>query len=386
MENIVSEGSASQKVLLTNEEREKLCKINSYAERFAQIEKNPFILPYVLTAWKSDKNIEHLVKLAVEKMPENITRLSRGGIVATKELVGIAITSDPKVVFKLTPEQKALVSLSDFIVAFKKNPIMLVSDCPVLKSRIKRTISVFDPIKEQIVDKEISPALRTELLKALRMATGVSVYHKGYDDYASEIASALSKNPDLEKYISNEELYTKNTTTANICIKKEYPFLRAAKPEFWKLNNNKVLYSAVRRSAKLGSMLNDLMADIPFCDLNEKVKAKAVENLVKVNPASYFDLPRYDLASYQSDPFIQYVAYKSCKKSHDDETWQKIADTLTTKEQKLATSKFNRQKTARKNKKDKKAVDDKKVQLPATIKGETVKDHYFETETEDVKH
>lgn len=352
MSKVLSKESIKTKTLQF-EELEKIKKIEDFDKRYVILKKYPFVLPYILNTWKTDTKLKDLIKVAVENEPENILKLSRGGIYVTKELVNLAVKLDPLVIFKLDEEQNEMVSKEAFIEAFTNNPVVLVSDCPVLKEKIRRKVNVYDKDEEKIVEREISSALRTECLKAIRLAEKVSVYHKGYDDFASQIAEKLKASPRFASYKNDEQIYSKIPTVVNVMIKKEIQGLRGFRAENWKLNRNKTLYSAVRNSVKPNSKLVDLLGDIPFDDMDDKIAEKAICNAIKIEPKTFLNLKKYSLDNFQKDAFVQYTAFKYCKKYKDEETWKKTCEMLTKKEIKEAESKIKRESTKKQNKTNK---------------------------------
>src|SRR5574344_772452 len=143
---------------LTGELIEKYKSIKDFSDREKLISTMPFVFPYVISSWKDDKQVEKLVNDAVELRPENITKLGKAGILPTENLVKTAVLKEPLVIFKINEDLKNLITKENFNRLF------------------------FD---ERLgIDKEISTTLRTECLKASRLAEGGSRFHEGYDDFA----------------------------------------------------------------------------------------------------------------------------------------------------------------------------------------------------------
>lgn len=311
IENIISKDSEQNKVL-TFEEIKNLKEVKDSAERLKIVGQAPFVLPYVLNSWSDDKNITDIVKLAIKLMPENITKLGKGKIVANKELVNLAIEQNPNLVFDMNEQLKSLIDVDGFVDAFTKSPEICTCDAPVLKQKISRDIQVYR--KGELKNIKYKLGLREECLKAIRIAMGVSKQHKGYDDYAGEIAERLEKNKSLENNKTKYKMATKLATVANALIKKQDVRLYAMPVEVWELNNYKTLYLAVRESVKEDSKLSGILEYIPFELLPQKVTRKVVATALKKDPCIWNQLEQYNLGYLKENPFIQYVTYKSCKK------------------------------------------------------------------------
>lgn len=311
IENIISKDSEQNKVL-TFEEVKNLKEVKDSAERLKIVGQAPFVLPYVLNSWSDDKNITDILKLAIKLMPENITKLGKGKIVANKELVNLAIEQNPNLVFDMNEQLKSLIDVDGFVDAFTKSPEICTCDAPVLKQKISRDIQVYR--KGELKNIKYKLGLREECLKAIRIAMGVSKQHKGYDDYAGEIAERLEKNKSLENNKTKYKMATKLATVANALIKKQDVRLYAMPVEVWELNNYKTLYLAVRESVKEDSKLSGILEYIPFELLPQKVTRKVVATALKKDPCIWNQLEQYNLGYLKENPFIQYVTYKSCKK------------------------------------------------------------------------
>src|SRR5574344_688113 len=296
---------------LTGELIEKYKSIKDFSDREKLISTMPFVFPYVISSWKDDKQVEKLVNDAVELRPENITKLGKAGILPTENLVKTAVLKEPLVIFKINEDLKNLITKEIFIDAFIKNPLILTSDCKALKEHITR--SFFD---ERLgIDKEISTTLRTECLKAIRLAEGVSRFHEGYDDFAVEIANKLIGSKSFKTYKMSDVILTKIPTVVNAMIKKHSPILRACPVETWKLNGNKTLYSVSRESAKVNSDIYDILADITLGLISPKVVKNSVLKAIAVNPKFYLRLDELGLGQYMQDQTVQFAFYKSCKKN-----------------------------------------------------------------------
>lgn len=307
--NKISNQSLELKIL-TEQEIESIKNIKNSDERLQAITEVPFALPYVLNNWASDNNISQIVKLGVELYPNNITKLGKGGVLPTQELVDIAVVSNPEIIFSLSDSLKNMISEKAFFSAFVKNPDVCASNAKVLKKVVKRKAVVSKNGEQE--EKKIATTVRSECLKALRLASGVSRYHKGYDDFAVLLAEELIANNVLKKYESAEALATKLPTIVNIMIKNQNIKLYAMPAEVWKLNNYKTLYLAVKESCKANSKIKDILEYIPFDLLPEKVTKKVVAIALQKNPQVWLKLDECNLEYLKQDGFIQYVMAKSC--------------------------------------------------------------------------
>ncbi|MGN1212779.1 MAG: hypothetical protein ACI4TZ_01935 [Christensenellales bacterium] len=311
LKNVISKSSAKNQVL-TSEEIHKLKEVKNSTERLKIVRQAPFVLPYVLNSWSDDKNITKIVELAIKLMPENVTKLGKGNIVPTKELVNLAIEQKPSIVFEMNEQLKSLIDIDSFVNVFTKAPEICTCDAPVLKQKISRDIQVYR--KGDLKNIKYKLGLREECLKAIRIAMGVSKQHNGYDDYAGEIAERLKKSKALDKNQTKYKMATKLATVANALIKKQDVRVYSMPVEVWELNNYKTLYLAVRESVKKDSKLSGILEFIPFKLLPEKVTRKVVATALKKDPCIWSQLEQYNLGYLKENPFIQYVTYKSCKK------------------------------------------------------------------------
>ena len=105
--NISNESVKNQ--VLTNAEIEKLRAIKFSDERLQVIKKTPFVLPYVLNSWSKDRNIDKIVKTAINLMPENVLKLGKGNVIPTEEYVNLALETKPSVIFEMNDELKNMI-------------------------------------------------------------------------------------------------------------------------------------------------------------------------------------------------------------------------------------------------------------------------------------
>lgn len=336
-----------------------VASLATYDEKVTLLNEVPYVFPYVASKWKNSDNIERLAKIAVAMAPDVVTKLGKGGIVAIPELVSVALDSDPLVIFKFNDDLKQLVSKEAFISAFSRNILVMLADVPVLKSAIRYEVKTVKDGKEEIV--KVKSNVRSECLKAIRLAEGVSRYHEGYDNFANVIALKLRASKTFKKNATSDAFTMKVPTAVNAMIKKENPKLRAMPVESWRLNRNKTLYSAVRKSVKADSKLKDLLADIPTTLLPAKVTKKAVACAIMGDPEVYNKLSEYGLEDLKADAYIQFVTFKSCKK-HD--RMDIIEGNFDSEQTKLANKKFKMVKTRKENiiKKKKEKLNEQKTQ------------------------
>jgi hypothetical protein len=355
--NKISVQSVKNKTL-TNNEIEKLRDVKSNKERLQIIKKSPYILPYVINRWSAEGNIDSVVKTAIKLLPENVTRLGKGNVMPTEEYVKIALLSKPSVIFQMNDDLKNMISIDTFIKAFVKDPDICASDAKVLKAKISR--KVFVKQKGVTSEKELVTTVRSECLKAIRLATGVSKYHAGYDDYADVIADDLRISHALDKYQTKDNLATKLPTIVNTMIKKQDIRLYAMPVEVWKLNNYKTLYTAVKEATKKGSAIGDILEFIPFGLLPKDVTKRVVGVAIKNDPEVWNKLQECNLDYLKSDAYIQYAEYKSCKE-HKNESL--IEQVLTETEIKKASGKYKGIIKRKKNR----VVKAKQLKLPSVI-------------------
>lgn len=335
---------------LTNEQIKLLSEVKTYNDRLLVIKKCPFVFPYMIKHWNDNKSeLDELAYAAVEYLPDNITKLGKGSIVPNEELVEMAMVSDPMVVFKFDDNLKSFISQELFLSCFAINPLILLADLDILKSKIVRRVNV--STKDGIVEKVLKSTVRTECLKAIRLAEKVSRYHPGYDDFALSIAKEIATSSLFSKNKSKEEMIVKIPTVVNAMIKKQDQNLRACPVTTWKLNNNKTLYAALRESVKADSELEGLLGDIPTKLLPVKVAKKAVAVAITGDPEVYTKLDEYGLGAWRNDAYIKYVAYKSCQKHKRMDI---IEAEFNEKDIKIADSKYRADKTRKANAKAKK--------------------------------
>lgn len=311
--NKISAGSRKNRVL-TNEEISRLRAVVDSAEREKLVKKYPYILPYVLNIWSTDRRINTIVKKAIEAMPENVLKLGKGKIVPTPELVNLAIAEQPNLIFEMNDELKAMISAEGFIYAFAQDPEICACDVPVLKKVLRDNVVVERGGKKYRT--QVYSTVRNECLKAIRLAMGVSEYHTGFDDFASDIAEVLKYNKVLKKYQTQDKMATKLPTVVNALIKNQDIRIYAMPVEVWKLNNYKPLYLAVKESVKQNSNIRDILEFIPFDLLPENVTKKVVAMAILKRPELWCRLEQYNLEYLKEDTYIQYVTYKSCKKNN----------------------------------------------------------------------
>ena len=378
--NIFSKKVSNESVknqVLTTQEIEKLKEVKNSNEREKIIKQTPFVLPYVLNSWSDDKNISKIVKLAIKLMPENVTKLGKGNIVPTEELVNLAIEQKPSVIFDMNEQLKSMITTDGFINAFVKDPEICACDVPVLKKYISRDIRASRKGKIQQINYKAS--LRNECLKAIRIAMGVSTPHEGYDDFAVVIAYQLMKNKVFDKYQTKDKMATKLATVVNSLIKNQDVRIYAMPVEVWKLNNYKTLYLAVKESLKNDSKISGVLEFIPFDLLPENVTRKVVATAIKKDPKIWSELEQYNLEHLKDNAFIQYVAYASCKKHNKMEI---IESELSDKEKLTAENKMKGV-LKRKDTKVKKAS---KVYLPSVIyKDEKPTENKTSIESDEIK-
>lgn len=330
----VSSNSVKNQVL-TTEEIEKFKAVKNSAERERLIKRFPFVLPYVLNTWSEDANIDKIVKIGIKQMPENITKLGKGNVVPTPELVNYALVQKPAVVFDMNDDLKAMISRESFVEAFAKNPEICASKAPVLDKYISRTFKVTKKGKEKIINYRSK--IRTECLKAIRIAMGVSKVHKGYDDFAVEIANELKANKALDHFKTKDKMSTQLATVVNSLIKNQDVRIYAMPVDVWKLNNYKTLYLAVKESVKKGSKIDGILEFIPFDLLPEKVTRKVVGVALAKDPTIWAELEQYNLEYLKDNPYIQYITYNACKKLNRMDI---IENELSDKEKQVAESKI----------------------------------------------
>lgn len=325
-----------ERVVLDMDQVEKVKQIKGSKDRVKTIKKYPSLLPFVLRSWSDDPKFAEIVKTGISYYPENIAKLGKAGVVPTEELVAIAIKSKPSIIFSLNKDIKDMITKDAFFSAFVKDPDICASDAKVLRKVIKRKAKV--NIKGEEQEKLISTTVRSECLKALRLASGVSRYHQGFDDVAIVLAEQLTKNKVLKKYNTKEILATKLPTLVNILIKTQNIKIYSLPAEVWKLNNYKTLYYVVKESFKDNSKIGDVLEYLPFDLLPEKVTKKVVALALSKDPEIWNRLADLNLEKYKNNAYIQYVEYKSCKEHKREDL---IANLLTEKEIKTASSKYS---------------------------------------------
>lgn len=333
-DSYISFGSVKNKVL-TPKEIEKLKNIMDTETREKVLTKYPFVLPYVLNSWSADANINKLVKKAIELMPENVTKLGKGNVLPTPEYVNLAIETQPSIVFELNDDLKNMISIDSFFKAFQKDPTIFACKLNVLRKFVSRTFETFENGEKQKV--KYCSNVRNECLKAIRLAMGVSDYHKGYDDFAMQIAKAFKKNKLFAQHNIKDKMAVVYATVINSLIKNQDMRIFALPVEVWKLNNYKPLYLAVKESCKDKSKIKGVLEFVPFDLLPEKVVKKVVATALSINPKIWDELYTYNLASLHKDPYIQYVTYKACKEQN---LMNIVEEDFSKKELKRAQNKF----------------------------------------------
>ena len=308
----VSERSKVQKTL-NGEEYLKLKNLPA-KERLLAVQEAPYVLPMLWTNWKSDANIDKIVLLAIAGDANVFKQLqNKPDFVATKDYVNMAVESEPRFIFDLTDEQKDMIETNTIISAFQKNPVVLASNCKALKERVKLTFDVQENGK--VTKKEINPTIKSQLQLALRLAEGVSDYHKGYDDFALPIAEALQKSQLFGEYKNQPKVVENIPTVVNAMIKKQDQRLRCASEKTWKLYNNKVLHFAVKSSARENSQLEGIINDLPISQFDDKLVERLIVAGLKVNPKFYNQLSSVELAKYKSSSKVK-KAYLQSLISH----------------------------------------------------------------------
>jgi len=315
------------KTNMVSEEGLNLLKsITNPEDRIEIIKSAPMVFPYVMSAWKNNnpdldatvarEQIYELAELAVSLYPENLLKFGKAGIVVDQNLVQIAMRSKPAVVFKFNDDMKQYIAKEFFVECFVKDPTIITADLKVLKNKFTFKVDTFDEQGQPMVKKVLS-SVRTECLKAMRLALGVSEYHKGFDDLAMSMAKKLKKVKLLQSQEVRTQFEAKLPTYINALIKLKDSRLRACPPETWVMNNNKTLYQAVRESSKAKSPLKDLLGDIATTSLSEKTKRKAIAEAIKIDPTIFEKLEEYSLAEFIDDDYIKYVRYVSCLKHNN---------------------------------------------------------------------
>lgn len=294
---------------------ESLKDVTSFAKRKRLVKKSPEVVLYAGKYWsKDEKDFEELVKYALSLKPEIIVNFKgKDGLVITDQFVETALLADPMVVAKMNDELKEFINDNMFIRAFIKNPLILsVKDLKVLKHRYSRNVVEMEDGKE--VTKKVTTTLRTECLKAIRLAEGTSKYNEKYDSLAMGIARLLKQSREYQGKKYSTELLQNFATLMNAMIKKENQKLRAVSADAWLVNNGKPMYKAIRSSAKQNSSLEGLITDMPTELLPAKVIKKLIVAAVKTNPEYYLKLDEYGFGQYKDDVTVKYNVYKSLKK------------------------------------------------------------------------
>ena len=298
----VSDYSKKNKTL-SGEEYLKLKNLPA-EERLLAVIEAPYVLSMLWTNWKNDSNIDSIVKHAIAGDANVFKQLqNKPDFVATKNFVNAVVKSEPRFVFDLTDEQKDMIESKTIIYAFQKNPVVLASNCKALKERVKLTFDVKENGK--VTQKEINPTIKSQLQLALRLAEGVSAYHKGYDDFALPIAEALQKSQLFGEYKNQPEVVENIPTVVNAMIKKQDQRLRCASKKTWKLYNNKVLHFAVKSSARENSQLDGLINDLPIGQFDGKLVERLIVAGLKVNPKFYDQLSSVELEKYKQSSNVK---------------------------------------------------------------------------------
>lgn len=301
--------------LNTKEGIEKLEKIKNYNQRKKIVEKTPEVILYASKYWNNNsEDYKKIVKIALMKKPELILNFKgKDGLDVNYDYISTAILSNPMVSAKMNKEMKDMVDEKLFLKAFVKNPMILsVSDLKALKHKYSKEVE--NVVDGKVETKVVKTTLRTECLKAIRLAENVSNYHKQYDEFALNLANQLKKSQTYQNKKFSPELLSNFSTLMNVMIKKTNQKLRAVSVEAWKVNNGKPMYKAVRVSAKQNSQLEGLLGDMPTALLPTKVVEKLIITAIKINPNEYLNLEEYGLGEYSKNTTVKYNVYKSLKK------------------------------------------------------------------------
>ena len=351
------------------------------------IEKEPYLLPYLIADLKGDNvDVLPLVDIALSKGVNIYDILDKNNDITNEEVVNLAVANHPDIIFELEDNKKYanLLTVDTIISAFRKNPEVMFSDCAVLDSAI--TLSMTAICKKSKDGKNVfvreyeegaelgegeyvatltrQTTLRTQLKRALNLYFRPESYSaRHFDYYAKEIANGINGEKFVEK-VQGNRMTTRVTTAANETLKRNPEKGKVVPASTLHRWNNRVLYtlpSEARKQFKKNAndaltyvaylqYLTGLLENPSLNSFTEEEKTRLAKRCVSIIPDIYEGL--YYMNGYEKIAeklTVQLSAYEAYKAQGDEAGAKRLLQSLSEKQAKKLLAKNKANGTRRKN-------------------------------------
>lgn len=342
------------------------------------IEKQPYLLPFIIGDISGDVHFEKLVDIATKANVGIYDLVDKTEKISNAQIVNIAVKNQPQLVFELDdmPSLQDLITQETFIDAFIKNPEILFSDCKVLKSRI--TISG--------TSKKGKKFTRTTTLKA-QLQRAMNLYfrpetEKDYDTFAKSIADRLGGKT-FETIVESNKMTTRSVTAANETLKKNPAKGKMMPAKALKNWNNRVLYTVPNVAKKsIGSVSSEeknkrneiykkysayivgLLKNSSLKSFTEKERTKLAKRCVSICPEVYFELLKIEGFKKPAEELtVQLSAYEAFKAKNDVAGKLRLLSVVDAKREQQIRSRSQANETRKANKAKKVAEGSKELKL-----------------------
>ena len=373
----VEEREAEFKALSVKEQQkvvDKLLAIRDDEAYLAEVmEKEPYLLSYIIGRLK-DTNCIPLIDIATKNGASVYDLIDKNDHIHNATIVNIACINQPELILELEDMQalQDLVTSDTVIKVFVKNPMILLSSCRALDSKIKVEGTKKDGSK--IVRYA---SLRNQLLRAINIHSRPKCYMgNGLDRFAKSIADKIEGSM-FDKKLSDNRMITRSTTAINETLKKSPEKGKVVPAKALQRWNNRVLYiipSEARKMIKKDKAYYDIYREYLFGylsnasmnSLSEETVTKLVKRCVSIVPDLYFDLEvieEVDYSKIAKQLTVQLSAYEAYKAMHDKKGAEFLLESLTEAEAKKVLAKSKSNTTRKANKKSKQAVEEQTLTL-----------------------
>lgn len=329
------------------------------------IEKQPYLLPYIIGDISGDVHFEKLVDIATKANVGIYDLVDKSSAISNTKIVNIAVKNQPQLVFELDdmPALQDLITQDTFIEAFIKNPEILFSECKALKSRI--TISG--------TSKRGKKFTRTTTLKA-QLQRAMNLYfrpetEKDYDTFAKSIAAKISGDT-FASIVSSNKMTTRSVTAANETLKRNPEKGKIMPAKALKNWNNRVLYTVpnvVRKTIKnsankeaqkrneiykmYSAYIVGLLKNSSLKSFTEKERIRLAKRCVSICPEVYFELSKIEgFKKSAGELTVQLSAYEAFKAKKDNAGKLKVLSTVDAKREQQIKSRSQANQTRKANK------------------------------------
>ena len=331
------------------------------------ISQSPFVLQDIIGELKFTENqIAELVDIATANGASVYDLVDKGSKLSNGSIINIAVRNNPELVLELDdmPTYSDLITTESFLVAFVKNPAIILSDCKALKTTI-----ILKGKKADGTEGTRRSNLRAQCLRAFNLYyRPEAIQTNGFDDFAKEIADSIFANATFKKALENKKLITRSTTLANECIKGDVSRSRYLPAQTFKLNNNKVLFLVVRQARKFQkankdykltkTIILDFIKNESLATFNEKTKEKLARRCVEVCPEIFFELKNIkEMAETANSLTVQMSAYKTFKTRKQTELQEKLVAEIGEERAKKVVARNKANETRKKNAEAKKELE-----------------------------